>query len=58
MPTTLPPKPSHPDPPLPIAETNAVLTALERLGPAARKQVLSAAIAFFGIGNSELNVVQ
>jgi len=58
MPSALPHSPKLADPKLPITETQAVLLALERLDPEARKQVLSAAIAFYGIGNSELNVVQ
>jgi hypothetical protein len=42
----------------PIDETNAVLTALERVDQAARITVLSAAIAFYKIGNAELNAVK
>ncbi len=42
----------------PVPETLKVLTVLAPLDHPERLQVLSAAIAFFGIGNLELNAVK
>jgi hypothetical protein len=43
---------------LPVKETSQVLGALTRLSQDQRRQVLSATIAFFGIGNAELNAIK
>jgi hypothetical protein len=45
-------------PVLPVPETNKVLLALTPLNEQQRITVLSAAIAFFGMGNAQLNVIK
>lgn len=52
------PAPAPAVPVLPVPETNKVLLALTPLSTEQRITVLSAAIAFFGIGNVQLNVIK